>query len=320
MSSLLYTPFPFNVTPASPLFELSPIASNLTQGWVPSCFTPECVPTASWSTASIGATLSFEFWGWDVTFDGSIKGNMSIELLRDGVKETWDPSAETLFSFRGKLTDDSYIHNVTLTLSMHFLVANSLSTRRGLTGLRVGASCENFDRQIWTIPSNDPRMIYSGFSEQASVAHAGSHITYMSSKAGDTVFMRFNASALLLYGSCGPTNGLMKVTLDGREFTVNTSIPIASNDCLLFQSRAAPSGVMREILIENTGDATIGINRFVFVSIYWVGPTSPSMVAQAVAIALVTVFVVVLIWAALMVSLKRSQGGKIREMFTSLCL
>ncbi|KAG8727607.1 hypothetical protein FRC11_012822 [Ceratobasidium sp. 423] len=114
MSNFPYTPFPFNVTPASPPFDLSPVASNISQGWAPSCSTPECVPTASWSTGSIGASLSFQFWGWDVAFDGNVKGNMSVELLRDGVKEAWNPSGDTLFKLHGQPTDQFYLHNITL--------------------------------------------------------------------------------------------------------------------------------------------------------------------------------------------------------------
>ncbi|KAH7322082.1 hypothetical protein B0J17DRAFT_684916 [Rhizoctonia solani] len=132
--------------------------------------------------------------------------------------------------------------------------------------------------------------------------------------------MRFNASALLVYGPCGPTNGLMKVTIDARGSTVNTSAPIASNDCLLFQSRGLSTGAMRELLIENADGATLGINRFVFVYLYWEPHGPPNMIAQTVAFALAAVFVVMLLWTALMVSLKRSQGGKIKQMFKALCL
>ncbi|CAE6494782.1 unnamed protein product [Rhizoctonia solani] len=191
MSSYTYTPFPFNVTPASPLFELSPIGSDLTQGWVPSCFTPECVPTASWATGSIGATLSFQFWGWDVTFDGNVKGNMSVEILRDGVKEIWNPSADTLFSFHGALTDEFYYHSITLKVLDASPNSELIVNQARVNGSTFGGSLD-YDRRTWTIPSSDERLIYSGFSEQASVAQEETLITYVSAKAGGKAFMRFN--------------------------------------------------------------------------------------------------------------------------------
>ncbi|CAE6479785.1 unnamed protein product [Rhizoctonia solani] len=261
MSGNLYTPFPFSVTPASPLFELSPISLNPNQGWAPSCFTPECVPTASWSTSSIGATLSFPFWGWDVALDGSIKGNMSIELLRDGKKAPWHPSTDTLFHFRGETTDGFYLHNITLKV-----LDSSPDGEFTVSQVRVNGSTTssnlNFYENIWTIFSNDEKLVYSGFSERANINQPEPHITYISSSAGDTVVMQFNASAFLVYGPCGPTNGLMKITVDDRESTVNTSKSIASNDCLLFQSRGLSIGTMQELLIENISNATLGCGNF----------------------------------------------------------
>ncbi|KAH7337119.1 hypothetical protein B0J17DRAFT_719011 [Rhizoctonia solani] len=268
MSEFPYVPFPFSVTPASPLLGLSPVASNTNQGWLPSCSTPECVPTANWSTSLIGASLSFQFWGWDVAFDGEVKGNMSIELLRDGVKEKWNPSADTLF---GLILDAS--PNAELTVDQ----------------ARVNGSTLR-----WTIPSHDKSLSYKGFIEQPSAAEAGSRAMYISSKAGDTASMQFNASTFLLHGPCGPTNGLIKVTIDGREST----------------AKGFSRSMMHQLVIENVDGATLGIDKFEF---FWLPEAlygHLTVGAMAVVIIFVSVFAAVSLWAGVLVFLRRPKLGK----------
>ncbi|CAE6521639.1 unnamed protein product [Rhizoctonia solani] len=189
MSDFPHMPFPFNVTPASPLFDLSPITSNISQGWVPSCALPECVPTASWSTGSIGASLSFQFRGWDVEFDGNVRGNMSVETFRDGVREIWDPTADTLFRSRGQAIDDLYVHNITLRV-----LSASPGSELTIKQAQVNGSSYSFggDLNKWIIPSNDDRLSYTGFIQQESGASAGSQTTYISSNPGDTLSTQFN--------------------------------------------------------------------------------------------------------------------------------
>ncbi|CAE6403675.1 unnamed protein product [Rhizoctonia solani] len=301
MSDYPYTPFPFGVTPASPPFELSPITSNISRGWVPSCSTPDCVPTASWSTSSIGATLAFQFRGWDVAFDGNVKGNMSIELFRDGAKETWNPSSDMLFRLHGQAIDDMHLQNITLKV-----LDASPDAELTIKQARVNGSSfadVEWDSNRWIIPSNDAKMSYTGFVQEASSVQAGSPTTYVSSKAGDTMSMQFNASTLLIHGPCGPTNGLMKVKIDDQEATVNTSKPIKSEDCLLFQAWAFPRTRMHELRVENVDGAALGINRleFFMVTSYTKGGKTTSKSGEMVAgIAIVIVFtvlaVIVLTW------------------------
>ncbi|KAF8755128.1 hypothetical protein RHS01_05462 [Rhizoctonia solani] len=255
MSSFPYTPFPFNVTPASPLFELSSIALNVSEGWVPSCSSPDCVPTARWSTSSVGAALSLYFWG-------EHKRRYGIEIFRDGTRLPWSPFGGTLASIRGGGTDQSYLHNGTLKV-----INASSEAELTVTQARVnGSSLEtpsSFNADRWIVPSDDTQLSYTGFTQHAGAAKAGSSTTYISSKAGDKVSMRFNASTFLIHGPCGPANGLIKLSIDGRESTLNTSEPIASNDCLLFQAWGFPALKEHDLLIENMG-GMLGIDRLEF--------------------------------------------------------
>ncbi|CAE6499819.1 unnamed protein product [Rhizoctonia solani] len=318
MSDFPYMPFPFNVTLSSPLFDLSPVTSNVSQGWAPSCALPECMPTASWSTGSIGASLSFQFWGGDVAFDGNVTGNMSVEVFRDGVREIWNPSADTLFRSRGQATDDLYLHNIALRV-----LDSSLGSELTIKQAQVNGSSliDRGDSDRWTIPSNDDRISYTGFVQQASAA-PGSQTTYISSKPGATVSMEFNASTLLIYGPCGPTNGLMRVTINGRESTVNTSTPIPSIDCLLFQSWALTGTIMNQLLVENVNGASLGINRLHF----WWGTLDynrrdSSTTAKTVVIVLGSVLAVGLTWAGWVIFSRKSElGKKVKKNLKSLFL
>ncbi|CAE6439418.1 unnamed protein product [Rhizoctonia solani] len=311
MPDFPYTPFPFNVTPASLPFDLSPVASNISQGWVPSCSTPECVPTASWSTSSIGASLSFQFWGWDVAFDGNVRGNMNIELLRDGVKEKWSPSGDTLFRLHGQSTDQFYLHNITLRV-----LDASPDAELTVNQARVNGSSnadDYYSIHNWIVPSDDTRLSYMGFVEQANVTGAGSQTTYTSSKAGDTASMQFNGSALFIYGPCGPTGGLLKVKIDDRESTVNTSTAIPSNDCLLFQSRGLQHNMMHQLVVENVGGSTVGINRLEF---FWLRLFDRGRSNTGEVVTVVAIVVIVLVLGCLGVFfMKYTKGGKVSKSF-----
>ncbi|CAE6350133.1 unnamed protein product [Rhizoctonia solani] len=188
---LPYTPIPFNVTPISPLFDLLPIASNDTSlGWVPSCTTPECVPTASWSTSAVNATLSFQYWGRDVEFDGDVKGNMSIQLIQDGVHIPWTPSGDTLLSLKGNPVDIFYPHNITLKV----LDASSdaqLSVIRARVNDSVFAN-NHLPAEHWIVPNNEDRLKYTGFTQKTNASQIKPWITRVSSQAGDSVSMEFN--------------------------------------------------------------------------------------------------------------------------------
>ncbi|CAE6531604.1 unnamed protein product [Rhizoctonia solani] len=318
MSIFPYTPFPFNVTPASPLFQLTPIASSISRGWVPSCSTPECVPTASWSTNSVGAALSFQFWGWDISFDGNVNGNMNIELLRNGIKQIWSPSGDTLFRLYGQPSDQFYLHNITLRVLDASKDAKLTVNQARVNGSTLAAVDADFEANRWGIPSNDPRLIYSGFSQRKDSVTQNLQGVYTSSRVGDTVSMRFNASACLIYGPCGPASGLIKIIINGRESIIKTAAPFPSNDCLLFQSWGLASGAMNRLLVENVDGARLDIDRFEF----WRLPLfhqEPDKTARAVTIAFGATFSLVVVWAVLVTTLKHSRRAReVRQGFKVL--
>ncbi|CAE6489076.1 unnamed protein product [Rhizoctonia solani] len=277
-----YTPFPFSVTPISPLFHAHPSSLNASVGWAPNCTTSECLPIASWSTSAVNSTLSLRYWGWDVAFDGHIKGNMTVELFRDGIKEPWYPSENTLFRIHGGFNDDFSQHEVILKV-----VGASPNAEIAVTQARVnGSSFADLYRPAdrWIIAADSDRMNYTGFAPRNTITGTESSIsskTYISSKIGDTVSTQFNGSTFLVYGPCGPTNGLMRVTFDNYQETVNTSTPFVSDDCLLYHTRAAPVRFIHQVVIENVDGSTLGINRLEFFRIL-IDKTSPGIQAPLV--------------------------------------
>ncbi|CUA74073.1 hypothetical protein RSOLAG22IIIB_10952 [Rhizoctonia solani] len=287
---LHYTPIPFNVTPISPLFDLLPIASsNTSLGWVPSCTTPECVPTASWSTSAVNATLSFQYWGRGVAFDGDVKGNMSVQLIQDGMHIPWAPSGGTLFGLKGNPIDIFYPHKITLKV----LDASS-DAQLSVVRARVnGSSFTNgqFPVENWIVPSSEDRLKYTGFTQKTNLSQIEPSVTHVSSQAGDSVSMQFNGTTILVHGSCGPESGLMRVTIDGQQQTVNTSKPFASNDCLLFEAWGLTSTYLHRILVENVDGRTLGINRFELFRVHFYGGPDAGGRTVQVACGIASVFV-----------------------------
>ncbi|KAH7322066.1 hypothetical protein B0J17DRAFT_772915 [Rhizoctonia solani] len=192
-----YTPFPFSITAISPAFYLYPITTNTSLGWAPSCATPECIPTASWSTGAINSTLSFQYWGVGVAFDGNIQGNMSVQLVWDGMQIPWSPSEDTLLNLPGGPTDQFFQHNITLRVADASPGARLTVTGARVNGSSYGDSYWSSDR--WTVTSDDDRLDYTGFVQQTNVAQAESSTTFVSSEAGDKVSMQFNGQ-LVIFG------------------------------------------------------------------------------------------------------------------------
>ncbi|CAE7233810.1 unnamed protein product [Rhizoctonia solani] len=194
---------------------------------------------------------------------------MSIHFFRNGMKMAWKSSGDTLFSWPDNRLEYLYLHNMTLKV-----VDASPDARLTVTKVRVNGSSltpHNAPGHIWAVPSNGAGLKYTGFVQQASSVQTESSSTYVSSTAGDTVSMRFNASALLVYGPCGPENGLMRVTLNGEQRIVDTSKPFACSDCLLFQARGLQTLHLHQLLIENVDGKTLGINRLEFFRVIFPG-------------------------------------------------
>lgn len=70
----------------------------------------------------------------------------------------------------------------------------------------------------------------------------------------------------MIYGPCGPSNGLMRVTIDEGRTVVNTSKPIQANDCLLFQSKGISGSYrLHDLVVENIDGEQLGIDRIEFI-------------------------------------------------------
>ncbi|CAE6451256.1 hypothetical protein ACGC1H_005366 [Rhizoctonia solani] len=263
-STMSYPSLPFPITsyPTSPLWQLAPLSSNNSAGWAPNCTSSDCVPTASWSTSVVNSTLTYTFYAWGHTIYGKVEGDMKLQLIRNGNEEPINPSGDILWTFPGLSTDEFLHSNITIKVLEAGNGARLTVNRAFINGSTYGDS--DWPTDQWTIPSNDGALKYTGFSQQQATAGLGSPTTYVSSAAGDKVSMQFNGSAVTISGPCGPSNGLMRINLDGTENIINTTKPFQSDDCLLYQSPGFPALNFHTLEIANVDGRTLAFNRLEF--------------------------------------------------------
>ncbi|KAG8687922.1 hypothetical protein FRC11_006369 [Ceratobasidium sp. 423] len=306
--SITITPYPLNTYPSSPLWQLSPITSNSSSGWVPSCTSSNCLPTASWSTGAVNSTLSYTFYAFGFNLNGTVQGDMKLQVIRNDKEESLNSSGDILFSAAGPT--DQFLHQ---NLTIKVLEA-SAGARLTINGAFLNASTLAdipFPTERWTLPSNDGALKYTGFVQQQAASGLASPTTYVSSAAGDKVSMTFNASAFTIYGPCGPSSGLMRVAIDGNTpDTINTTKPIQSDDCLLYQSPGLAVDRLRSFEMENVDGRTLALNRVEYFRIitFTTGGRSTKVGGMAAGIAL---GVIVLI--AGLVLLYSTRGRKTRQ-------
>ncbi|EUC54524.1 P12 domain protein, putative [Rhizoctonia solani AG-3 Rhs1AP] len=264
LSTMSYPSLPFPITsyPTSPLWQLTPLSSNSSTGWAPNCTSSDCVPTASWSTSVVNSTLTYTFYAWGHTIYGKVEGDMKLQLIRNGNEESINPSGDILWTFPGLSTDEFLHSNITIKVLEAGNGARLTVNRAFINGSTYGDS--DWPTEQWTVPSNDGALKYTGFSQQQATAGLGSPTTYVSSAAGDKVFMKFNGSAVTISGPCGPSNGLMRINLDGSENIINTTKPFQSDDCLLYQSPGFPALNFHTLEIANVDGRTLAFNRLDF--------------------------------------------------------
>ncbi|CAE6463129.1 hypothetical protein ACGC1H_002126 [Rhizoctonia solani] len=262
--SLHGTPYPITTYPSSPLWQLTPASSNSSSGWVPSCTNSDCIPTASWSTGTVNSTLTYMFYAYGHTIYGKVDGDMKLQLIRNGNEEPINPSGNILYTFPGKPGDDDLHQNLTFKVIEASNGARLTVNKAFINGSSYAA--DPFPSDQWTLASNDGALQYTGFvQKQASAGlQLVSPTTYVSSAAGDKVSMQFNGSALTIYGPCGPSSGLIRVKIDGREETTNTTKPLQSDDCLLYQSPGFPIHGFHSFELENVDGRTLAVNRLEF--------------------------------------------------------
>ncbi|KAJ1307100.1 hypothetical protein OPQ81_001218 [Rhizoctonia solani] len=256
------TPYPITSYPSSPLWQLSPVSSNSSLGWAPSCTSSSCLPTASWSTGAVNSTITYMFWAWGYTVNGTVEGNMKIQAIRDGQEEVLNPSGDNLFTYPGLPGDLWTQHNLTFKVLEASPGSRLTINKAHINGSSFSDAVNPYT--IWTLPSNDGAFHYSGFVQQPAASELPSPTTYVSSTAGDQASMQFNGSAFTIYGPCGPSSGLMRVKIDGKEETINTTKPFQSDDCLLYQSYSFQATFLHTLDIQNVDGRTLGLNRVEF--------------------------------------------------------
>ncbi|KAF8595409.1 hypothetical protein BDV93DRAFT_611414 [Ceratobasidium sp. AG-I] len=311
-----HVPFPVSISLSSPVFDVTPVTSNSSAGWTPSCTTSDCASTASWSTGAANSTLAFTFWGWDVAFDGRVQGNLGVKVVLDGKEMDFNPSSnDTLFNFQA--LDNLKEHN--LQLSVQNAAAGSLLT---INQARINAS--TFSDQIlpssqWDLPSNDGGFTWTGFQQQPSTSGSLSPTTYVSSTIGDKASFQFNGSTVLIYGPCGPSNGLVYVSIDGESNTVNTSTPIAADNCLLYQSRGYSALNLHQLEVMNQDGKSLGINHMQFFRVLEHTTGNSSTTPGAIVGGVIGGIVFVALCIVLYSLRSRKTRQKINKSFTVLC-
>ncbi|KAH7340611.1 hypothetical protein B0J17DRAFT_652075 [Rhizoctonia solani] len=214
---------------------------------------------------------------------------MTIQLTRNGQQEWWNPSEfeGTLFTIRGSIFDEFDLQNVTLKV-----MDASPDARLTVNQARVNGSSRtdsHFDYDRWTLASNSPALQYNGFTPRPTSAKPGSPVRYASIAAGDKVHMSWNGSAILLYGPCGPSNGLVRVAIDGSERTLNLSRPFQSDDCLLFQSHGMSPSIFHQLEIENIDGGLLILDRMELMRMLAFRPPGPIGTLGEIAIIMLVV-------------------------------
>ncbi|KAB5587663.1 hypothetical protein CTheo_8897 [Ceratobasidium theobromae] len=309
-----YIPFPINVTLSSPLFQLSPIASHNGSGWAPSCTTSDCLSASAWSNGAQNSTLELLFWGHDIAFDGNVRGDMQVQVTLDGNVVNWDPSGDVLFSIHGV---DNLVQHM-LSLRVANTAANAHLT---INQVRINGSA--FTDMIipsvrWILPSNDSTFSYNGFVQHMSSPGLASTTTYISTSVGDKMSAKFNASAFVVYGPCGPSGGLIRVSTYTTQAIVNISTPFQADDCLLFQSQGMPSVSWHQLEIENMDGRQLGINRIEFFRTTTFSESegrnaTPWITVSSVVVAILVMVGIIIIYALLARS--EETRTKIRKIF-----
>ncbi|KAG9098719.1 hypothetical protein FRC07_010598 [Ceratobasidium sp. 392] len=308
-----HVPFPVNVPLTSTLFHAAPFTSNATTGWTSNC--NECANSV-WSTSAPSSSLNFNFWGWDVAFDGQIQGNMSVKFILDGIETNLNPTNGTLFDITS--LDNLKEHSLSLTVQSAE-PGSSLSVNQA----RINASTfsdDIFPFAQWELPSNDGAINWNGFTQQPSAAGSFSPTTYVSNGAGSTGSMTYNGSTVFLYGPCSPTSGLLRVSIDNADTqTVNTSSPITSPNCILYQARGYSALSLHTVSWSTEGDAPVSINHLSFFRVLEHADSGNGVAPAAVVGGVIggIVLVAILIVAYSMRSRKTRQ--KINHAFTMLC-
>jgi len=259
--------------------------------------------------------MHFTFWGWDVAFDGQMQGDMNVKLVLDDREMALNPSDGSLFSIKD--LDNLQRHSLSLTVQ-NASAGSLLSVNQA----RINAS--TFSDQItpsaqWDLPSNDGVFSYTGFVQQQSAGGSPSPTTYTSSAIGDTASVTFNGSTVLVYGPCGPSSGLIRVTIDDTPESVNTTTPVASSNCILYQSRGYSALNVHKLVVENQDGKPLSINHMSFFRVIEYSGTKSGANIAAVVGGVIGGIVFVAFLIVLYSMRSRQTRQKINKSFSTLC-
>ncbi|KAH7322092.1 hypothetical protein B0J17DRAFT_772935 [Rhizoctonia solani] len=307
MTSFPSTPVPITSYLSSPLWQLSPTASNSSAGWTPSCTDASCVSTASWSTSAVGSTATYLFWAWGHRIYGTVEGNMKLQVFRNGQEESVSPSGDVIYFFPG-LPTDQYLHqNLTIKVLEASSGSRLIINKAEINGSTFGDI--EVSKDEWKLATNDGALQYTGFIQKSAPAGLDSPTTYVSTTAGDKMSMpQFNGSALTIYGPCGPSSGLMRVKVYQQDDVVNTTKPFQSDDCLLYQSPGMPVDRFHSLDIENVDGRTVAITRMEFIRLNV--NRQPNVVKNAGIIVGISVGVALVIAIGILVYSTRSRKAR----------
>ncbi|KAG9077933.1 hypothetical protein FRC06_008627 [Ceratobasidium sp. 370] len=175
------------------------------------------------------------------------------------------------------------------------------------------SSCNECNNSVWSTGAPDSTLSFSFWGSLSPT-------TYVSSGAGNTGAITYNGSTVLIFGPCNPTSGLLRVSIDGSDtITVNTSSPISSNNCLLYQSPGYSALALHTLSFTTEGDQPVGINHLEFFRVLEHSDGGDGVTPGAIVGGVIggIVLIAVLIVAYSMRSRKTRQ--KINRAFTVLC-
>lgn len=126
-------------------------------------------------------------------------------------------------------------------------------------------------------------------------------------------------STVLVYGPCGPQNGLVSFSIDGAATSVNTSSPVAADNCLLFLSQGYSALNLHQLEITNQEGRPLSFNHLQFLRVLEHTTGSSSTTPGAIVGGVIGGIVFVALCIVLYSLRSRKTRQKINKSFALLC-
>ncbi|KAJ4493763.1 hypothetical protein C8J55DRAFT_485130 [Lentinula edodes] len=262
--TILY--FPFGDTLSIP---------NFTAGWNPlfnqTSFGGVPLEVENSTTVHItslnNASFSYKWKGTGIQLAGYTT-DASYTILLDGFPRDANSTKTLLASIQNL---DNVDHEISLTTNISDTTQNQTSSFLVFdkaTILAPPASDNTTVDTLFTPQSlNDSGISFSGEWNFQNSSGNGLSPVYISNNPGDSAFVKFNGTALQIYGTVSPQGGNYTVKLDNvtTQFSANASF--TQNDTLLFFASALNTNVAHDVQILNNGGTLIlPFNGFVVFS------------------------------------------------------